>query len=400
MEKDNLWEGISIMSPQEMENGYTNDQEKETDEETTEESGERDSDEFTITPISTDKEKLDKDDDFSIEPTETNSNVTNDSKREVELNKYSALIKDMIEEGVLTGPEGEELEELLQDASTKTIKDLMSLTVEKAFKAKEQGWKNSFSGAKKKFLEIEDAFTDADTAIVMAQRLEFFDNVSESDISENADLQKQMYFEYLKSKNFSDTEAYEAIEEADAIDKLEEKALKALPELRKSAQSVVSTSMKEKEAYQEKLKADYEENYQRLMSTIEEREEFVPGLKLNKVSKEKIKSNITTPVYKDPKNGKEYTSLMYKQMRNPNEFQMLINYYDSIGLFNLDKGGKFTPDISKLKNIAKTKAVSELDKVLSRENELGTGRGNSNPSSQTTQSALDLLEAAYSRKKR
>ena len=136
------------------------------------------------------------------------------------------------------------------------------------------------------------------------------------------------------------------------------------------------------------------------MSTIEEREEFVPGLKLNKLSKEKIKSNITTPVYKDPKNGKEYTSLMYKQMRNPNEFQMLINYYDSIGLFNLDKGGKFTPDISKLKNIAKTKAVSELDKVLSRENELGTGRGNSNPSSQTTQSALDLLEAAYSRKKR
>ena len=400
MEKDNLWEGISIMSPQEMENGYTNDQEKETDEETTEESGERDSDEFTITPISTDKEKLDKDDDFSIEPTETNSNETNDSKREVELNKYSALIKDMIEEGVLTGPEGEELEELLQDASTKTIKDLMSLTVEKAFKAKEQGWKNSFSGAKKKFLEIEDAFTDADTAIVMAQRLEFFDNVSESDISENADLQKQMYFEYLKSKNFSDTEAYEAIEEADAIDKLEEKALKALPELRKSAQSVVATSMKEKEAYQEKLKADYEENYQRLMSTIEEREEFVPGLKLNKLSKEKIKSNITTPVYKDPKNGKEYTSLMYKQMRNPNEFQMLINYYDSIGLFNLDKGGKFTPDISKLKNIAKTKAVSELDKVLSRENELGTGRGNSNPSSQTTQSALDLLEAAYSRKKR
>lgn len=401
MEKDNLWEGISIMSPQEMESGYSADQEEEREEEVTDESGERDSEEFTITPISTDKEEnLDKDDDLSIETAEASSTDTEDPKREIALNKYSALIKDMMEDGVLTGPEGDELEEMLKDASTKTIKDLMSLTVEKAFKAKEAGWKNSFSGAKKKFLEIEDAFTDADTAIQMAQRLEFFDNVSESDISENADLQKQMYFEYLKSKNFSDTEAYEAIEEADAIDKLEDKALKALPELRKSAQSVVAASMKEKEAYQEKLKADYEENYQRLMSTIEEREEFVPGLKLNKVSKEKIKSNITTPVYKDPKNGKEYTSLMYKQMRNPNEFQMLINYYDSIGLFNLDKGGKFTPDISKLKNIAKTKAVSELDKVLSRENELGTGRGNSNPSSQTTQSALDLLEAAYSRKRR
>jgi hypothetical protein len=86
-------------------------------------------------------------------------------------------------------------------------------------------------------------------------------------------------------------------------------------------------------------------------------------------------------------------------MRNPNEFQMLINYYDSIGLFNLNKEGKFNPDISKLKNVAKTKAVSELDKVLARENELGTGRGNSNKASASTQSALDLLEAAYKRRK-
>ena len=83
MEKDNLWEGISIMSPQEMENGYTNDQEKETDEETAEESGERDSDEFTITPISTDKEKLDKDDDFSIESTETNRLVVSEVKNRI-----------------------------------------------------------------------------------------------------------------------------------------------------------------------------------------------------------------------------------------------------------------------------------------------------------------------------
>jgi len=395
MEKDNLWEGISIMSPQEMEDGYTEPANEENEIEDSEERSGDSSEEFTITPVSTDTTEIDNEEP-KIETTET---VENEEQREVELNKYSALIKDMIDEGVLTGPEGEELEELLQDASTKTIKDLMSLTVNKAFKAKEESWKNSFSGAKKKFLEIEDAFTDADTAIQVAQRLEFFENLSESELSENTELQKQVYFEYLKGKNFSDAEAYEAIEEADAINKLEEKAAKAIPELRKEAQTFVAQSKREKEAYQEKLKADYEENYQRLMSTIEEREEFVPGLKLNKVSKEKIKNNITTPVYKDPKNGKEYTSLMYKQMRNPNEFQMLINYYDSIGLFNLDKEGKFTPDISKIKNAAKTKAVSELDKVLSRENELGTGRGNSNPSSQKTQSALDLLEAAYNRRK-
>lgn len=397
-EKDNLWEGISIMSPQEMEQGYSEseDTSEVVEEAPTEEKEENDG--LTIEPVSTDRGEVDNEEP-SIETTSSETTETQEEERQVQLNKYSALIKDMIDEGVLTGPEGDELEDLLKDASTSTIKNLMSHTVEKAFKAKEQNWKNSFSGAKKKFLEIEDAFTDADSAIQMAQRLEFFDNISEAEISEDTNLQKQMYFEYLKSKNFSDSDAYEAIEEADAINKLEEKALKALPELKREAQGYVEQSRKEKEAYQAKLQQDYEENYKRLMSTIDEKEEFIPGLKLNKISRDKIKANITTPVYKDPKSGQEYTSLMYKQMRNPNEFQMLINYYDSIGLFNLDKEGKFNPDISKLKNVAKTKAVSELDRVLARENELGTGRGNSNQASASTQSALDLLEAAYKRRK-
>jgi hypothetical protein len=395
-EKDNLWEGISIMSPQEMEQGYS---EPETSTESKEEvptEEKKEDDGLTISPVSTDTEVIDNNEEPSIE---TTSSETIEEDRQVSLNKYSALIKDMINDGVLTGPEGDELEELLKDASTDTIKNLMTHTVEKAFKAKESNWKNSFSGAKKKFLEIEDAFSDADTAIQMAQRLEFFEGVSEADLKEDTNLQKQMYFEYLKSKNFSDADAYEAIEDADAVNKLEEKALRALPELRKEAQGYVEQSRQEKRAYQEKLQKDYEENYKRLMSTIDEKDEFVSGLKLNKISRDKIKANITTPVYKDPKSGQEYTSLMYKQMRNPNEFQMLINYYDSIGLFNLDKEGKFNPDISKLKNVAKTKAVSELDRVLARDNELGTGRGNSNPASQTTQSALDLLEAAYKRRR-
>jgi hypothetical protein len=89
---------------------------------------------------------------------------------------------------------------------------------------------------------------------------------------------------------------------------------------------------------------------------------------------------------------------MYKQMRNPSEFEMLINYYDTLGLFNLDKEGKFKPDISKLKNIAKTKAVSELDQVLSQEEERGLGRQTSVGVSKKTESALDLLKAAYGKR--
>ena len=60
---------------------------------------------------------------------------------------------------------------------------------------------------------------------------------------------------------------------------------------------------------------------------------------------------MTTAVYKD-QNGTEYTELGNKQRQNPQDFDMLVNYYEQLGLFNM-KDGKFSPDISKLKNIAK-----------------------------------------------
>jgi hypothetical protein len=77
---------------------------------------------------------------------------------------------------------------------------------------------------------------------------------------------------------------------------------------------------------------------------------------------------------------------------------MLINYYDSIGLFNLDKGGQFKPDVSKIKQVAKTKAVSELDKIVSRENERGVGRASSDLPSERQEGIINMLETAYGKK--
>jgi hypothetical protein len=89
---------------------------------------------------------------------------------------------------------------------------------------------------------------------------------------------------------------------------------------------------------------------------------------------------------------------MYKQKRNQVEFEMLINYYDTIGLFNLDKQGKFKPDISKLKNVAKTAAVNELDKIISSEEQRGVGRNTSVETSQKTEGLLSMLESAFTKK--
>jgi len=170
--------------------------------------------------------------------------------------------------------------------------------------------------------------------------------------------------------------------------------LKAIPELKAMSQHVVNQSRDNKEL---KTKAEQKaqmDAFENLLGHIDSREGFIDGLNLNKVSKDKLKSNIVNPVYTDPKSGKEFNSLMYKQQRNPVEFEMLINYYDTLGLFNLDKEGKFKPDITKLKNVAKTAAINELDKVIAAEEQRGVGRNTSMETSQKTEGILSLLERA------
>ena len=392
--KEDLFDGIEIMSPGELDSAIS------TGEETTESEEKIEStDDISIVPVEQTSGDLGEtaEEGKIVEPEET-TKTTPTSQGPSESDKsafYTAMLKEMINEGVIASPETEE--EL--EGSLDKLKELMKGTLEKSFQGMTKQWQDGFSGAKKKFLEIEGSFTDADLAVQTAQQLEFFDNLSEKDLKEDDTLQKNVYYEYLKSKNFSDAEIREQIEDADAIGKLEDKALKAVPYLRQRAAGIIKQEDQKKQAQEAEWSKKREENYNHLMNSIDKKDEFIDGLKLNKVSKDKLKANITQPIYTDDK-GKGYTSLMYKQMRNPTSFEMLVNYYDSIGLFDIDKGGNFKPNISKLQKIAKTRAVSELDKVIAASNERGVGRQTSVDASEKTAGILDLLERGIGKRTR
>ena len=385
-ENEELFEGLQIMSPEELNSAVKA--------ESNEEEGEaKEVEAFEIKPVVSEKGDDDTTAETKEQPTTKETSGSNENKNEV---VYKALMKELVNAGVLTIEEMEKLDEL--PGTFDSIKELVNKTVETNFNAKQENWKKGLSPEKKRFLEIEDAFDETDQAILMAQRLEFFENVNTDQIKEDENLQKQIYFDLLKAKNFSDQDAIEAIEDAVAVNKLEEKALKAVPELKSQAQKVVQESKTIKD---ERTKAEQEAQtkaFEQLLSNIDTRDAFIDGLNLNKISKDKLKNNIMNPIYKDPKTGKEFNSLMYKQQRNPVEFEMLINYYDTLGLFNLDKEGKFKPDISKLKSVAKTAAINELDKVIAAEEQRGVGRNTSVETSQKTEGILSLLERATSRK--
>ena len=374
---NDLFEGIQILTPEELNTQVEN---TENGTETIIENGET----FEIAPVTTKVEET---------TASATTEVVEDKVTEPNEVKYKALMKELVTAGILTVEDVEKLDEL--PGNFDTIKKLMEETVEGKFKAKEENWKKSLPSAKKRFLEIEDAFDDTDNAIMMAQRLEYLETLDEETVKGNVELQKQLYYQQLKSKNFSDTDALEAVTDAEAIGKLEEKSLKAIPDLKADSQKVVEAGRATKEAKTKEEQEAQTKAFEKLVQNIESRESFIDGLTLNKVAKDKLKANILTPVHTDPKTGKEYNSLMYKQQRNPVEFEMLINYYDTLGLFDITKDGTFKPNITKLKAVAKTQAVNELDRVIATEEQRGVGRNTSVETSEKTQNALSMLERAF-----
>jgi hypothetical protein len=389
---EELFDGLQIMSPEELNAAVKADDNPSDDNTKTPSAGESEGFEFKPVTTETGEGAYANDNKDALATKDSNSSSDGETRNEA---VYKALMKELVTAGILTAAEVEKLDEL--PGTLDTIKDLVNKTVETNFKSAEENWRKSLPAAKKRFLEIEDAFDETDYAIMMAQRLEFFDNLTLEDVKGNQDLQKQVYFEQLKSKNFSDEDAIEAINDALTTNKLEQKALKAIPELRAESEGIVQESRLQKEAKTKKEIETQTKAFENLLNNIDARESFIDGLNLNKISKDKLKNNILNPVYRDPQSGKELNSLMYKQQRNPVEFEMLINYYDTLGLFNLDREGKFKPDISKLKTIAKTTAINELDKIIASEDRR-VGRNTSVETSKKTENALNLLERAFKNK--
>jgi len=379
-EKDDLFEGLQIMSPEELNSVVESEESEEKEETKTEEESSE-----MFQPVESEKGEGA----YENTDNQTESKTATSSERSEEI--YKGLIKELVDANIITAAEANKLDEL--EGSLDTIKELMTKTVQTNFKAAEEQWKANMPAAKKRFLEIEDAFDETDQAIMMAQRLEFFNSISEEDIKSDENLQKEIYYDLLLSKNFTEKQAAEAVEDAVEVKKLEAKALEAIPELKNQANAVVTQAKEYKAAKTKQQIEEQNKAFESLINNIDQRQSFIDGIDLNKVSKEKIKQNILSPVYKDNKTGREYNSLMYKQTRNPVEFEMLINYYDTLGLFNLDKQGKFKPDISKLKQVAKTKAINELDKIIASEDR-NVGKNTSVETSQKTSNILDMLDRA------
>lgn len=271
---------------------------------------------------------------------------------------YSALVKELQDKGILEVKEGLRIE------SADDLATLFDETLNTRLEENVNGYVQNFSGHKKMFLDIEDAFDDELLAMRVARDIDYYNQVTPEVLAAQENVQKDIFARYLRAKGMNESEVAESLEEAITLAKLSEKAQAALPQLKASAQQFVETKRKEKADRAARQAQREEESFKSLIDSVDELKEILPGVELTTRHKTAMKKAMTDVAYTDPETGAQFTELGHKQNTNPQGFEKLIQFYNILGLFNTDKDGNFKPDMSKISKLTEKQVKRKLDELI------------------------------------
>jgi hypothetical protein len=211
-----------------------------------------------------------------------------------------------------------------------------------------------------------------------------FSSLSEKDLEENEDLQKNIVREYFRktTTGWSDTRIEKEINRLADIGDLKAESKEFFEELKgltaKEEEQMKVQAQKEQEEAIRKQK----EILDTFKKKLEETKEIIPGTEVSKQVKETIYKVLTTPVGYD-NFGMPMNAIAKARSENPIEFEMNLAY-----IFEVTKGFK---DWSSLISTGKKKAIQEFEEAAAR---LDVNKGNSGYRDNTASSKKtdDILE--------
>jgi len=214
-----------------------------------------------------------------------------------------------------------------------------------------------------------------------------FNNIHEEALAEDVSLQKRLINEHLISKGFKDKKIQKLVETYEDTGSLEEEAKDALEELKdltsKHQQYVKEQHQNQQKELEERNKA----TIHHIQSSIDDVDEIIPGVKLNKTTRDRLFHNMTQIIRKDDQ-GTPQNFVMALRSENPIGFDLAVTY-----LADVTKG--FT-DWSKIKKAGKTNAVKDFEKALGTTSHTA-GRPKGDPLSETgaEESLMDSLQNMF-----
>jgi hypothetical protein len=209
------------------------------------------------------------------------------------------------------------------------------------------------------------------------------DSIDDEVLSDNLELQKNLVRNYYLNKGFNESKIEKMISKSLELDELEEEATEALSELKELEAQRLEELKERTKQEQEEQRLAYEQTINNLNNTIKETKEIIPGIKLDDKAKKDLFNMITKPATQ--KDGVNYSQVMLLREKDPIGFEVKLNYYAKLGLF--DENPKFDLITKK----SETKALNKLEKQL--EEDLKSRINKSNANSRNSDDNSDVLDA-------
>ena len=237
--------------------------------------------------------------------------------------------------------------------------------------------------------EISDLITNYEEGVPFDELLQIksdqirLDSITDESLEDNIDLQKNLVRNFYQGKGFTESKIEKMISKSEDLDELEEEAKEALAELKEvETKRLESAQLETKRKALENQKA-YVESVNKLNNTINEVKEIIPGVKIDDKTKKELFNMITKPA--ETRDGVSYSEIMLLREKNPLDFELKLNYYAKMGLF--DENPKFDVIMKK----SETKVLNKLERQL--EEDLKSRINKSNASSRSSEDNTDIFDA-------
>ena len=237
--------------------------------------------------------------------------------------------------------------------------------------------------------EISDLITNYEEGVPFDELLQIksdqirLNSITDESLEDNIDLQKNLVRNFYREKGFTESKIEKMVSKAEDLDELEEEAKEALAELKEvENKRLESVQLETKRKTLENQKA-YVESVNKLNTTINEVKEIIPGVKIDDKTKKELFNMITKPA--ETRDGVSYSEIMLLREKNPLDFELKLNYYAKMGLF--DENPKFDVIMKK----SETKVLNKLERQL--EEDLKSRINKSNASSRSSEDNTDIFDA-------
>jgi hypothetical protein len=279
-------------------------------------------------------------------------------------NTFSVLAKALLEEGVISS-----FEESEEEFGAKELIKLLEGEINNGV----DGYKNSLPEDVKAIIDNYEEGVPLNKLIEAKTQTLEYNKITEEFLLESVDLQRSVVRKNLENKGYSEAKINRRLKQFEELENLEEEAVEALSEDKANAVEHEKEIIK---AEKERNRLQAEESTRQMESLKDDvfsTETIIPGITLNDKDKKSIYKSMTEVVAQD-ESGNPLNSVMETRMKNPLAFEKAVHYYHSLGLFKIDKNGKFTPDFSKINKVSKSSAIDELTKVVGSSRSLSSGQ--------------------------